>query len=85
MAALLALLALNLGGIAEAGVLSFIVLFFLAVSALAAGHFLGGSALGIVHSGNGRRPTSDGDSNAHSGDKLPKPSNHRCDCDLSHY
>jgi bile acid:Na+ symporter, BASS family len=46
IAALLALLALNLGGIAEAGLLSFIVLLFLTVSALAAGHFLGGSAVG---------------------------------------
>ena len=46
IAALLALLALNLGGIAEAGLLSIIVLSFLTASALAAGHFLGGSAVG---------------------------------------
>jgi BASS family bile acid:Na+ symporter len=46
LAALLALLALNLGGIAEAGVLSFIVLLVLTAVALAAGHLLGGPALG---------------------------------------
>jgi bile acid:Na+ symporter, BASS family len=46
MAALLALLGLNLGGIAEAGVLSFIVLFVLTAVALVAGHLLGGPALG---------------------------------------
>ena len=41
-----ALLALNLDGITEAGLLSFIILSFLTASALAAGHFLGGSAIG---------------------------------------
>jgi bile acid:Na+ symporter, BASS family len=46
IAILLALLALNLDGIMEAGLLSFIVLSFLTASALAAGHFLGGSAIG---------------------------------------
>lgn len=46
LAALLALLFLNLGGIAEAGVLSFIVLLVLTALALAAGHLLGGPAFG---------------------------------------
>jgi bile acid:Na+ symporter, BASS family len=46
VATLLALLALNLGGIIEVSLLSFIVLSFLIASALAAGHFLGGSAVG---------------------------------------
>jgi bile acid:Na+ symporter, BASS family len=46
MAALLALLVLNLGGIAEVGVFSFIVLFVLTVVSLAAGHLLGGPAFG---------------------------------------
>jgi BASS family bile acid:Na+ symporter len=45
MAALLALLVLNLVGIAEAGVLSFIVLGALTAVGLAAGHLLGGPAL----------------------------------------
>lgn len=46
LAALLALLVLNLGGIAEAGVLSFVVLFVLTAVSLAAGHLLGGPAFG---------------------------------------
>jgi hypothetical protein len=46
MAALLALLALILGGIAEAGVLSFIVLLILLAVALSAGLLLGGLASG---------------------------------------
>jgi bile acid:Na+ symporter, BASS family len=46
LATLLALLALNLGGIAEAGLLSIIVLFVLSASALTTGHLLGGPALG---------------------------------------
>jgi BASS family bile acid:Na+ symporter len=46
LAALLALLVLNLGGIAEVGVFSFIVLFVLTVVSLAAGHLLGGPAFG---------------------------------------
>ena len=44
--ALLALLVLNLNGIMEAGVLSFIVIFVLAAASLAAGHLLGGPAFG---------------------------------------
>jgi bile acid:Na+ symporter, BASS family len=43
---LLALLVLNLGGIAEVGVFSFIVLFVLTVVSLAPGHSLGGPAFG---------------------------------------
>jgi bile acid:Na+ symporter, BASS family len=46
MAALLALLVLNLNGIMEAGVLSYIVIFVLAAVSLAAGHLLGGPAFG---------------------------------------
>jgi bile acid:Na+ symporter, BASS family len=46
LATLLALLALNLDGFAEAGLLSIIVLFVLSALALAAGHLLGGPALG---------------------------------------
>jgi BASS family bile acid:Na+ symporter len=46
MAALLALLVLNLNSIMEAGVLSYIVIFVLAAVSLAAGHLLGGPAFG---------------------------------------
>jgi BASS family bile acid:Na+ symporter len=46
IAALLALLVLNLNGMMEAGVLSYIVIFVLAAVSLAAGHLLGGPAFG---------------------------------------
>jgi BASS family bile acid:Na+ symporter len=46
IAALLALLVLNLNGIMEAGLLSFIVILVLAAVSLAAGHLLGGPAFG---------------------------------------
>lgn len=46
VAALLGLLLLNLSGIMEAGVLSFVVIFVLVAVSLAAGHLLGGPAFG---------------------------------------
>jgi len=46
LVSLLALLVLNLGGFAKAGVLSLIVVLVLAAVALVAGHLLGGPALG---------------------------------------